>query len=105
MAWKSGPASAGRETPSVRAAMRGRYDVFMMVSSGWLDSKVREGLIGSIQPPAERDRKSTRLNSSHSQISYAVFCLKKKKTMHQSGPRHDRIPAALNTDLPCPPPQ
>src|SRR5205085_3741956 len=28
-------------------------------------------------PP--RDRKSTRLNSSHSQISYAVFCLKKKK--------------------------
>src|SRR2546427_8417777 len=33
------------------------------------------------RPPeqAEQDRKSTRLNSSHSQISYAVFCLKKKK--------------------------
>src|SRR5205085_11623045 len=29
----------------------------------------------------ERDRKSTRLNSSHSQISYAVFCLKKKKNL------------------------
>src|SRR2546430_7733710 len=29
------------------------------------------------------DRKSTRLNSSHSQISYAVFCLKKKKTVYQ----------------------
>src|SRR5688572_31866834 len=29
--------------------------------------------------PRHRDRKSTRLNSSHSQISYAVFCLKKKK--------------------------
>src|SRR5206468_10824845 len=29
--------------------------------------------------PAESDRKSTRLNSSHDQISYAVFCLKKKK--------------------------
>src|SRR2546430_3858084 len=28
--------------------------------------------------PADGDRKSTRLNSSHSQISYAVFCLKKK---------------------------
>src|SRR5688572_31283567 len=28
-----------------------------------------------------RDRKSTRLNSSHSQISYAVFCLKKKNTL------------------------
>src|SRR2546430_9029723 len=32
-----------------------------------------------VEPQEERDRKSTRLNSSHSQISYAVFCLKKKK--------------------------
>src|SRR2546430_17507865 len=31
-----------------------------------------------------QDRKSTRLNSSHSQISYAVFCLKKKKTTSPS---------------------
>src|SRR5438477_8970340 len=31
-------------------------------------------------PAQERDRKSTRLNSSHMSISYAVFCLKKKKT-------------------------
>src|SRR5256886_13507655 len=31
-----------------------------------------------------QDRKSTRLNSSHSQISYAVFCLKKKKTVQAS---------------------
>src|SRR5256885_9658616 len=30
--------------------------------------------------PGDRDRKSTRLNSSHLVISYAVFCLKKKKT-------------------------
>src|SRR5256884_1870171 len=30
-----------------------------------------------------KDRKSTRLNSSHGYISYAVFCLKKKKTMSQ----------------------
>src|SRR5205085_12537401 len=35
-----------------------------------------------------RDRKSTRLNSSHSQISYAVFCLKKKKTQTQSVSKH-----------------
>src|SRR5438270_5159372 len=33
------------------------------------------------------DRKSTRLNSSHSQISYAVFCLKKKKKYLQTGRR------------------
>src|SRR5688572_30856641 len=32
------------------------------------------------RPGRREDRKSTRLNSSHSQISYAVFCLKKKKT-------------------------
>src|SRR2546427_11649585 len=32
---------------------------------------------------ATGDRKSTRLNSSHSQISYAVFCLKKKKTTEE----------------------
>src|SRR2546430_13328585 len=33
-----------------------------------------------------RDRKSTRLNSSHSQISYAVFCLKKKKKNNKPRP-------------------
>src|SRR2546430_5586793 len=40
------------------------------------------GAAGSSSTPAPArtpDRKSTRLNSSHSQISYAVFCLKKKK--------------------------
>src|SRR5438270_4017031 len=41
-------------------------------------------LIAAAQDPSGKtmalDRKSTRLNSSHSQISYAVFCLKKKKT-------------------------
>src|SRR2546430_11014383 len=39
------------------------------------------------------DRKSTRLNSSHSQISYAVFCLKKKKhtlMLYHSSPSIDR---------------
>src|SRR2546430_13584592 len=37
--------------------------------------------VGPTMDPLEKytDRKSTRLNSSHSQISYAVFCLKKKK--------------------------
>src|SRR5438874_3213018 len=34
---------------------------------------------GASRPVAARDRKSTRLNSSHVEISYAVFCLKKKK--------------------------
>src|SRR2546430_3147796 len=50
--------------------------------------------------PAQGDRKSTRLNSSHSQISYAVFCLKKKKTntstyllpVHHASPQNASSP-------------
>src|SRR5437588_4223587 len=44
------------------------------------------------QPPS-RDRKSTRLNSSHTVISYAVFCLKKKKkhnTRKQKKEQHEK---------------
>src|SRR5688572_32766567 len=37
------------------------------------------------------DRKSSRLNSSHSQISYAVFCLKKKKTPAGTAPGADVV--------------
>src|SRR2546430_5947730 len=40
------------------------------------------GTTGTRKTVAVRDRKSTRLNSSHSQISYAVFCLKKKKQIY-----------------------
>src|SRR2546422_11487640 len=46
-------------------------DPAVLAAAGW-----------AVQPPAgggKRDRKSTRLNSSHGYISYAVFCLKKKK--------------------------
>src|SRR3712207_8296753 len=40
-------------------------------------------------PRPPQDRKSTRLNSSHANISYAVFCLKKKKTItHNTHHRH-----------------
>src|SRR2546430_10845322 len=45
------------------------------------------GAAASSQAPSLPDRKSTRLNSSHSQISYAVFCLKKKN--------RDTLPAPL----------
>src|SRR3989475_8947606 len=46
--------------------------------------------------PARRssDRKSTRLNSSHSQISYAVFCLKKKKKQHTNTRTRHNQPTA-----------
>src|SRR5688572_27573136 len=48
-------------------------------------AKLKERGMG-LEASYDEDRKSTRLNSSHSQISYAVFCLKKKKkkaTIHQ----------------------
>src|SRR5205809_6072083 len=44
------------------------------------------------------DRKSTRLNSSHGYISYAVFCLKKKK--HQHKQRNDRHCTTLDAHTP-----
>src|SRR5690349_24254195 len=61
-------------------------------------------------PPVSRssdmirgDRKSTRLNSSHVEISYAVFCLKKKKTTHNTynNDNYTANPNALST---LPPP-
>src|SRR5688572_31362290 len=44
-----------------------------------LDTQLRIGNVSGSTATVHVDRKSTRLNSSHSQISYAVFCLKKKK--------------------------
>src|SRR5690349_24564765 len=47
------------------------------VLSKWWNRHFGLRLHGHVAPPS--DRKSTRLNSSHVEISYAVFCLKKKK--------------------------
>src|SRR2546427_4914683 len=56
---------------------RFRYDPLPRVDVVFLPDEEEEGL--------QLDRKSTRLNSSHSQISYAVFCLKKKKSERVGG--------------------
>src|SRR5690348_18174879 len=50
----------------------------------WLDAQRAASPIASISggPMTRKDRKSIRLNSSHPSISYAVFCLKKKKNNH-----------------------
>src|SRR2546427_7162939 len=58
--------------------------------------EVREAEHAADDPGDERrdpqDRKSTRLNSSHSQISYAVFCLKKKKKKeHKRASQHIQL--------------
>src|SRR5205809_962134 len=53
----------------------------IMVSLGYPDGEVieRKEFVSATQRIARADRKSRRLNSSHGYISYAVFCLKKKK--------------------------
>src|SRR2546430_17602761 len=52
----------------------------LAVLSGWVGvAGASPCAAGTDELLQSRDRKSTRLNSSHSQISYAVFCLKKKK--------------------------
>src|SRR2546428_8825453 len=60
---------------------------------------------GGVAPPA-RDRKSTRLNSSHDQISYAVFCLKKKNRYsppleNATSSLHLRYPRSTQIDAAC----
>src|SRR5690606_41928358 len=67
LAWNVAVGRALSDWPLVRAAL------------AWLQALAQMG----------RDRKSTRLNSSHVKISYAVFCLKKKN------PRPEKITAAL----------
>src|SRR3712207_8539184 len=49
---------------------------------GRLDDRVRDRIVAETRGnPLALDRKSTRLNSSHANISYAVFCLKKKNPL------------------------
>src|SRR3712207_8376103 len=55
--------------------------------TAWALTPAEMGTTSSSSTSGTRDRKSTRLNSSHANISYAVFCLKKKKQkrkMHTS---------------------
>src|SRR2546427_9424037 len=68
------------QTPSTRKSVEPAFDRNLLRGAA---QNLLMYLLSS--PEQERDRKSTRLNSSHSQISYAVFCLKKKKkknTLH-----------------------
>src|SRR2546427_3692905 len=88
----------------ILAAAAEKYSRIVQVGSqrrsGIVFAKAREiyasGALGQVtaieawidRNDASGDRKSTRLNSSHSQISYAVFCLKKKKKTEQNCRAH-----------------
>src|SRR5437773_8844357 len=86
---RAGPIVVGAGLPAARppAAPRGRAAA----------ARVSPG------PPGDTDRKSTRLNSSHITISYAVFCLKKKKnrdltlTLHRFAEHPVRVTAGKLT--------
>src|SRR2546430_5828467 len=64
-------------------------------AQAWLLSHARQLMaytaliLGAYLAISALDRKSTRLNSSHSQISYAVFCLKKKKNKNTQSKTHE----------------
>src|SRR2546430_5200485 len=66
------------------------------------EATVNLGCSHRVVPFGGSDRKSTRLNSSHSQISYAVFCLKKKKKQSIGPVRrglHGAEPVSLSAQL------
>src|SRR5205807_4203214 len=60
------------------------YTTLFRSASGFIPIEDQGYLVVAVQLPDGADRKSTRLNSSHLVISYAVFCLKKKTTTMSS---------------------
>src|SRR3712207_7897449 len=65
------------------------------VAQGRQAERGEAGRAALMWPGVDRDRKSTRLNSSHANISYAVFCLKKKKNSPVAWPPQDSQPTDL----------
>src|SRR5258707_7551884 len=88
-------AAPSSEDASVPGRTNPLADLIWTTGKGWLSCNHILGPVGALcggtGPAANRglvelritDRKSTRLNSSHANISYAVFCLKKKKDTRQ----------------------
>src|SRR5690242_21339294 len=70
--FRSGDASVDRMKPAVIEVM-----IQSIAKQGKYDEALK--LVDRLVKAEKEDRKSTRLNSSHMSISYAVFCLKKKK--------------------------
>src|SRR5438552_6419965 len=79
-------------TTLFRSLLAGVAVVFALVlgAGGWAVSTELSGAVIAAGQVAV-DRKSTRLNSSHQIISYAVFCLKKKNHTDEYGPAYNKL--------------
>src|SRR3712207_8665689 len=83
----TGDAFALHSKPGSQRVIFLDFDGSLVSGTGW---NVSDGVTAGVHPAwtldgdaATLDRKSTRLNSSHANISYAVFCLKKKRNTTQ----------------------
>src|SRR3712207_7927701 len=79
---------SGLRMQNLNKTVRPADDFYEFATGGWQKNNPlpaaysRFGSFDQLQEDNNKDRKSTRLNSSHANISYAVFCLKKKKNVH-----------------------
>src|SRR5438874_9262422 len=78
-------------------AIRGSFQIF---GCGLLHAFERNLVVRGLA--VEKDRKSTRLNSSHVEISYAVFCLKKKKKDNKQLRHGHAIPRTFTAQVEAP---
>src|SRR5690349_21962763 len=69
----------GKQAKQMRSRLSGGY----VLNCEPLAQRLQDEERGGVSSEVYGDRKSTRLNSSHVEISYAVFCLKKKKTKNR----------------------
>src|SRR3989442_14766415 len=86
----SGDLTARKLMPALYNLALNRYlpsgfSVIGVADTALTEDEFRAHMEQAVQKYSRRDRKSTRLNSSHVRISYAVFCLKKKKKTKISG--------------------
>src|SRR3712207_7400015 len=99
--WSQSEHSSLGGQPSQRNQALWKRVIFGTLVEPFTTKRPTPSMTGLHSFEASKDRKSTRLNSSHANISYAVFCLKKKKTAivlattltpQVLGPQHTRDP-------------
>src|SRR5258708_29104910 len=83
MSWATSHSGTANYLPICSVTTDGSQNLLVITDARGINTTLLSGMAGRLTLPnltPLKDRKSTRLNSSHQIISYAVFCLKKKKT-------------------------